>query len=154
MSTHIQGQVQLISALSIQVWVTPRRIPSKKVMLLREAQALPPMSMMNPRQHHGYSLGDHYQNIWISYHHALLTHSFRHQVHISPDSNGPNSEEFRGTWKLAIPWRKGGDGVIDRGSAVIGGGEASVVIGGGEASRYYLVYSFYCFSLCLSTLFL
>ena len=77
--------------------------------------------------------------------HALLTHSLRHQVHISADSDGPNSKEARGTWRLVIPWQKGGDGVVNRGS---------VVIGGGEASSCCLVYSFYCFSLCLSTLFL
>ena len=37
---------------------------------------------------------------------------------------------------------------------MIGGGEASVVIGEGEASSCCLLYGFYCFSLCLSTLFL
>ena len=47
MSTHTQSQVQLTSALSMQVWVTPRRVLRKKVMLLREVQALPPMFMMN-----------------------------------------------------------------------------------------------------------
>ena len=86
------------------------------------------------RQHHGYSPRDHYQNIQTSYHHALPTHSLRHQVHISADLDGPNSEEASGTWRLAIPWQKGGDGVVDRESVVIGGEEASVVIGGGEAS--------------------
>ena len=98
------------------------------------------------RQHHGYSPRDHYQNIQTSYHHAFLTHSLRHQVHISAGSDGPNSEEARGTWRLAIPWQNGGEetSVVDKGS---------VVIGGGEASNCCLVYSVYCFSLCLSTLF-
>ena len=73
------------------------------------------------RQHHGYSSRDYYQDIQTSYHHALPTHSFRHQVHISSDSIGPNSEKARETWRLAIPWPKGGDGVVVRGSVVIGG---------------------------------
>ena len=43
--------------------------------------------------------------------------------------------------------------VVDRGSVVIGGEEASVVIEGGEASSCCLVYSFYCFSLCIAFLY-
>ena len=44
--------------------------------------------------------------------------------------------------------------VVEKGSVVIEGEKASVVIGGGEASSCCLVYSLYCFSLCLSPLML
>ena len=95
------------------------------------------------RQHYHCSSRDRYQDIRSSIYYVLSPQSFWFKVHISLNSIGRNSTKARRKW-LVIPWQKGGDGVFDRGSLVIGGEKARK-----RSCFYNCCVKFYCFCLKL-----
>ena len=59
-------------------------------------------NIIHPRPQH--------QDVQTCNYHALSPHQMWNEVHISPNSIGPNPKEARKRWGLVISWQKGGDG--------------------------------------------